>query len=156
VRRISPLQILRGSDELPFAARRDSAKWIVYILIAAGVTAFAISQSETFVQGLVFTAGLGIAILVLLGVAKLLVVLVRKFFPERASFVLRQGMANLFRPNNRTLLLTISLGLGTFLLLSLFLTAKFAGFRSLDRDGPNIFLILADHGLADSTHSRSR
>jgi putative ABC transport system permease protein len=143
VRRISPLQILRGSDEVSPASRRDFPKWIVYVLIAVGVTAFAISQTETFVQGFIFTAGLGIAILVLLGVAKLLVVLVRKFFPERASFVLRQGMANLFRPNNRTLLLTISLGLGTFLLLSLFLTRDvlLAQFRSLDRnEQPNIFL----------------
>ena len=52
-------------------------------------------------------------------------------------------MANLFRPNNRTLLLTISLGLGTFLLLSLFLTREvlLAQFRSLDRnEQPNIFL----------------
>ncbi len=143
VRRISPLQILRGWDEPSPASRRDFAKWVVYILIITGVTAFAISQSETFVQGLVFAGALGIAILVLLGVAKLLVVLVRKFFPERASFVLRQGMANLFRPNNRTLLLTISLGLGTFLLLSLFLTREvlLAQFRSLDRnEQPNIFL----------------
>lgn len=143
VRRISPLQILRGPDELSSETRRDFAKWIIYVLIAAGITAFAISQTETFRQGLIFAGGLGIAILVLLGVAKLLVVLVRKFFPERASFVLRQGMANLFRPNNRTLLLTISLGLGTFLLLSLFLTREvlLAQFRSLDRnEQPNIFL----------------
>ncbi len=143
VRRISPLQILRGSDALSPATRRDFAKWFVYALIAAGVTAFAISQTETLVQGLIFAVGLGVAILVLLGVAKLLTVLVRKFFPAQASFVLRQGMANLFRPNNRTLLLTISLGLGTFLLLSLLLTREIllAQFRSLDRnEQPNIFL----------------
>ncbi|MEP6686562.1 MAG: FtsX-like permease family protein, partial [Verrucomicrobiota bacterium] len=143
VRRISPLQIFRGSDELSSATYFDFTKWIVYVLIGAGVTAFAISQTETFIQGLIFAGGLGLAILVLLGVAKLLILVVRKFFPERASFVLRQGMANLFRPNNRTLLLTISLGLGTFLLLSLFLTREvlLAQFRSLDRnEQPNIFL----------------
>lgn len=143
VRRISPLQILRGSDDLVPTSRGDFAKWIVYLLIAAGVTIFAISQTETLLQGLLSAAGLGIAILVLLGVAKLLIVLIRRFFPERASFVLRQGTANLFRPNNRTVLLTISLGLGTFLLLSLFLTREvlLAQFRSLDRnEQPNIFL----------------
>jgi len=143
VRRISPLQILRGSAEFSPAARRDLAQWIVYVLIAAGVTAFAISQTQTLVQGLISAGGLGIAILVLLGMAELLIVLVRKFFPERASFVLRQGMANLFRPNNRTLLLTISLGLVTLLLLSLFLTREvlLAQLRAIDQnEQPNIFL----------------
>jgi putative ABC transport system permease protein len=36
--------------------------------------------------------------------------------------VVRQGIANLYRPNNRTVLLLVSLGLGTFLMLTLFLT----------------------------------
>jgi putative ABC transport system permease protein len=56
---------------------------------------------------------------------------------------LRQGLANLYRPGNRTLLLTLSLGLGTFLLLNLYLTRDvlLTQFRSIDRgDRPNIFL----------------
>ncbi len=36
-------------------------------------------------------------------------------------YVVRQGLANLHRPNNRTVLLLVSLGLGTFLVLTLFL-----------------------------------
>jgi putative ABC transport system permease protein len=52
-------------------------------------------------------------------------------------------MANLYRPNNRTLLLTLSLGLGTFLLLTIYLTRDvlLRQFRSLGaNDQPNIFL----------------
>jgi putative ABC transport system permease protein len=52
-------------------------------------------------------------------------------------------MANLYRPNNRTLLLTLSLGLGTFLLLTIYLTRDvlLAQFQSIgSRDQPNIFL----------------
>ncbi len=52
-------------------------------------------------------------------------------------------MANLYRPNNRTLLLTLSLGLGTFLLLTIYLTRDvlLTQFRSIDANNqPNIFL----------------
>ena len=49
---------------------------------------------------------------------------IRKFFPHGWSFVLRQGLANLYRPNNRTLLLLLSLGLGTFLIVSIFLVQQ--------------------------------
>src|SRR5262249_5980979 len=42
----------------------------------------------------------------------------------RWPYIWRQGAANLFRPNNRTLLLTLSLGLGTFLILTIFLVQR--------------------------------
>ena len=72
----------------------------------------------------VFAGVLGLAIAIFAGMAKLLIVLVRKFFPHDWSFAVRQGLANLYRPNNRTLLLTVSLGLGTFLLLNLYLSRE--------------------------------
>ena len=42
--------------------------------------------------------------------------------PRGAPYVLRQGVANLHRPNNRTVLLLLALGLGTFLIVTLALT----------------------------------
>ncbi len=115
-RRVSPLLVLRASVENEFpSTKRDPVIWLVYALIAAGVTAFAISQAETWKRGLLFAAALGVAIAIFAGMAKLIMIAVRKWFPHRASFVLRQGLANLYRPDNRTLLLTLSLGLGTFL-----------------------------------------
>ena len=79
-----------------------------------------------------------------MGVAKLLIFLVRKLLPQSWSFVLRQGLANLHRPNNRTLLLTFSLGLGTFLLLTIYLTRDVlllaVQARSTRNNQPNIFL----------------
>ena len=160
-RRVSPLLVLRASVENEFpSARRDPVVWLVYALIAAGVTAFAISQAETWKRGLLFAAALGVAIAIFAGVAKLIMIGVRKWFPHRASFVLRQGLANLYRPDNRTLLLTLSLGLGTFLLLNLYLTREvlLTQFRSIDRgDRPNIFLfdIQPDQKEAVATLVRS-
>ena len=69
--------------------------WFIYALMAIGVTAFSISQSESWKRGVLFAAALGLAIGIFAAVAKLLMIGVRKLFPHRASFVLRQGLANL-------------------------------------------------------------
>ncbi|HEX4668314.1 MAG TPA: FtsX-like permease family protein [Chthoniobacterales bacterium] len=143
-RRVSPLLALRATiDEHPASARRDLATWLIYFFIAASLTAFAISQAESWRDGLFVAGGLGLAIALLVAIAKLLIFLVPKVLPQGWSFVLRQGMANLYRPNNRTLLLTLSLGLGTFLLLTIYLTRDvlLTQFRSIDaQNQPNIFL----------------
>jgi putative ABC transport system permease protein len=57
--------------------------------------------------------------------------------------VVRQGVANLYRPNNRTVLLMLSLGLGTFLILTLFFIHEtLLGQLSTTRLGnhPNVIL----------------
>src|SRR5207342_2970890 len=86
---------------------------------------------------------LGVVVAIFAGVARLLIVSLRRWFPLSWSFALRQGLANLYRPNNRTLLLIVSLGLGTFLLLNLYLSREvlLAQFRSIgQKSQANIFL----------------
>ncbi|MBA3960496.1 MAG: ABC transporter permease [Chthoniobacterales bacterium] len=143
-RRVSPLLTLRAAvDEIAESGSRDFVIWFVYAAIGLALTTVAILQAETWSDGLFVAGGLGVAVLILIAVAKLLVFLVRKLVPQRWSFVLRQGLANLHRPNNRTLLLILSLGLGTFLLLTIYLTRDvlLAQFRSIDAHSqPNIFL----------------
>jgi putative ABC transport system permease protein len=143
-RRLSPLRVFRADvDVETHSTKRDPILWLVYGLIVAGVTGFAISQSETPIRGLVFTAAFGVAVGIFAGVAKLLILGIRRFFPHGGSFVLRQGLANLHRTNNRTLLLTLSLGLGTFLLLNLYLSREvvLAQFQSVGaKNQANIFL----------------
>jgi putative ABC transport system permease protein len=73
---------------------------------------------------------LGVGFAVLGGLAKLVAWTARsassgrarRWLPLRLPYVFRQGVASLYRPNNRTVLLLLSLGLGTFLMLTLFLT----------------------------------
>ncbi|MDQ6655597.1 MAG: ABC transporter permease [Verrucomicrobiota bacterium] len=144
-RHVSPLLILRGSSDAAETGPRrfDPVIAVVYALMAASVTAFAIAQTDSWKRGLIFAGVLALAIAIFAGMAKLLIVLVRKFFPHNWSFSLRQGLANLYRPNNRTLLLTVSLGLGTFLLLNLYLSREvlLTQFRSIGlKNQPNIFL----------------
>jgi putative ABC transport system permease protein len=47
---------------------------------------------------------------------------IRKFFPKRWGFTARQSLLNLFRPNNQTVVLVVAIGLGTFLISTLYFT----------------------------------
>lgn len=118
VRNITPLKTLRISDDPP---QSDPLKWIIYLLIGITITGFLYSLTGSILEALIFTAGLLAAFLVLFGVAKSVTWGVRRFFPSNASFVLRQGLSNLYRPNNQTQTLIVSIGLGTGILTLLFI-----------------------------------
>jgi putative ABC transport system permease protein len=48
----------------------------------------------------------------------------RRFFPSRLPYLWRQGLANLYRPANQTLLVVLALGFGAFLLGTLLLVQQ--------------------------------
>jgi putative ABC transport system permease protein len=123
VRRVSPLAAIRISFDTT-AKRRDPIRWLAGFALAAGVLAFALTQSHDWRVGLGFAGGLGVVFAVLAGIASALIFLTRRLIRPAMPFALKQGLANLHRPNNRTLLLLLSLGLGTFLMLSLFLVQQ--------------------------------
>jgi putative ABC transport system permease protein len=122
VRRVSPLAAIRIAFEP--APRRDPLQWLVGIFLAAGVVAFSLAQARDWRIGLGFAVGLGIVFVLLASTARALTFLARRAATVRLPFTVRQGIGNLHRPNNRTLLLLLSLGLGTFLIVSLFLVQQ--------------------------------
>jgi putative ABC transport system permease protein len=75
-----------------------------------------------WLQGILFALAVGAAFGLLSAVAKLLTTSTRTFFPESWSYTWRQGLANLFRPNNQTLMMMLAIGFGSFLISTLFLT----------------------------------
>ncbi|MEL7221620.1 MAG: FtsX-like permease family protein, partial [Bacteroidota bacterium] len=120
VRRVSPLRILRSSFEQDLD-QRDYAQWATYGAIAVALFGFLWYLTGSPMSGLTFTGGLLAAFLLLFVVARLIIWGVQRFFPRNWSFVLRQGLSNLFRPNNQTATLLISIGLGTAILTTLFI-----------------------------------
>ena len=121
IRRVSPLRALRtGFDEAP--PGRDPLRWALAGLIGAAVFGCAWWQTGRWQRGLGFALALAATFGVLTGVARLLAWAARRWVPRRLPYVWRQGLANLHRPNNRTVLLLVALGMGTFLVLTLFLT----------------------------------
>ncbi len=121
VRNISPLNTLRISLQ-PAGSVKDPIKWLVYMLLLLFVVVFSYMQLGDWKEALVFTAGLVLALLILSGIAAVLMWAVRKFFPVSWSYLLRQGIANLYRPNNQTGILIVSIGLGTALICTLLFT----------------------------------
>lgn len=119
VRKASPLITLR-SNESNISLSKDRALWTVYIAIFIFIVSFAFVQIGDLKDSLYFTLAVIIAFAFLGFVAKVFMWLVRKYFPHNASYVWRQGLANLYRPNNQTLVLIASIGLGTALITTLY------------------------------------
>jgi putative ABC transport system permease protein len=122
VRKVSPLAALRSAFVERVDTKPDVWRIAIGVFIGVAVTAFAIWQTRSLRIGFGFAGMLALALTVLAGLAKTVAWLARKFVPRRLPYVVRQGVANLHRPQNRTVLLVLSLGLGTFLMLTLYLT----------------------------------
>jgi len=120
VRRVSPLAVLRRDfeEERP---RRDPARLAAALALAASLVAMSVIQAGRPVFGLGFAAGIGVTLAALWLSAFLLVRGLRRFFPRRLPYLYRQGLANLYRPANQTLMVVLSLGFGAFLLATLLL-----------------------------------
>ncbi len=119
VRNISPLNTLRISFQ-ETSLFRDPVKWLVYFLIVLFVFAFTYLQMGSLRKTMYFTGGVLFAFVVLSALAYAMMWLARRFFPSSWSYLWRQGFANLFRPNNQTLILVVSIGLGTAFICTLF------------------------------------
>jgi putative ABC transport system permease protein len=124
IRAISPLLTLRSSYEPPPSSVRDPWRLLVYLLLIGGIAAFGVSQTREWTQGVGFAGGLIAAFLALTLVARGVMRCVRWAFPDSWSYIWRQGLANLFRPHNQTIMLVVALGLGTFLLTTLYIVQQ--------------------------------
>ncbi|MFM7818663.1 MAG: ABC transporter permease [Verrucomicrobiota bacterium] len=120
IRRVSPLAAIRSAYEPSHG--RDPLIGSVLGLLLVGVAAFAVSQTRRWQEGLGYAGGLAGAFALLWGAGHLTIHLCRRLPLGQLPFVWRQGLASLHRPHNRTVLLLVAIGLGTFLILTLHLT----------------------------------
>jgi putative ABC transport system permease protein len=151
VRKVSPLYTLRLSFET--VRFRDPVKWLVYALIVAFVFGFCKWQIGSWMQAASFTIGIVLAFLVLVIVARLLMFMVRRFFPGSWNYLWRQGFANLYRPNNQTITLVTTIGLGVAFIGTLYFIQDILISRvSLTASGnqPNMVLFDIQSGQKDS------
>ncbi|MET1054919.1 MAG: FtsX-like permease family protein [Pedobacter sp.] len=119
VRLVSPLNAIRLSFE-PSQARKEPLKWLVYLVIFMFITGFSYLQMDSWMQALIFSGSIIVAIAIFYGLSVLLLTLVRKTLPASLSYSWRQGFSNLYRPNNQTLMLIVSIGLSTALIATLY------------------------------------
>ncbi len=124
LRKISPLLAIRSFFEEQRETKRDWLKVFAYVALLLALVIFARLQSPSWRVALGFSVGLAIAFGLLFVVAKLLMKAVKKYFPASWSYVWRQSLANLYRPQNQTLTMILALGLGTFLIATLLLVQQ--------------------------------
>jgi putative ABC transport system permease protein len=71
--------------------------------------------------------------------------LIKTYFPKSFGFTTRQSLLNLFRPNNQTLVLVVAIGLGTFLISTLYFTKDILLAKTqIDRSSENANIIILD------------
>ena len=142
IRLISPLRTLRSSFDEDVSPR-DPVKWLVYLGILGSLIGFLFSLTGEVSSAIIFTVALLLAFLLLYGVATLIMWLVRKVVPRNWNFVFRQGVSNLYRPDNQTRTLIVSIGLGTAILTMLYIIQGLilSNVNSMDAGGqPNMIL----------------
>src|SRR4051812_13932426 len=123
LRNVSPLQTLRRDTDANVLRMRwtDAPRLLVDIAMVLSVVAITLSRARTVRQAIAMSGATGIAILALALSAALLSWAARKALRTGWPYVVRQGVANLYRPGNQTRAVTLALGFGAFLVSTLYL-----------------------------------
>ncbi|HVE77434.1 MAG TPA: FtsX-like permease family protein [Gemmatimonadaceae bacterium] len=122
LRRISPLQTLRRDTDADALrpVRSDWARLGVTAGILLSVVGLALARAESARQGAAFALGVLASVGLLWGVASLMSHGARRAVRPTWPFVLRQGIANLYRPANQTRAVVVALGFGVFLVSTVY------------------------------------
>ncbi|MGI8545859.1 MAG: ABC transporter permease [Gemmatimonadaceae bacterium] len=123
LRNVSPLQTLRRDADADVLRVRwnDVPRLLVDAALVASVVGVAVTRAQTVKQGLGLAAATGIVLFVLTLVATALSYVARRALRSGWPYVVRQGVANVYRPANQTRAVMLSLGFGAFLVTTLYL-----------------------------------
>jgi putative ABC transport system permease protein len=119
IRNISPLRTLRADDD-ESAGSKDILKYVILLAIFIVLTSFLWILTSSILTALAFLIGIIIAYFILSGLSTVLIKILRKSIPSHAGFIFKQGVSNLFRPDNQTQTIMVTIGMGTAVLSTLF------------------------------------
>lgn len=142
----SPIQLLRSGTEV--AKRPRSQRWTLLTTVAV-VIAVTLAQSPSWGLGISMLAAFAIALGLMSIVAYLVLKLSRSLRSKSLPFSVRQGIANLHRPNNQSLMVLIAVSVVTFavanhLLVHHNIIGQFQDAASAERPNLILFDIQAD------------
>ena len=122
LRNVSPLQTLRRESDADAlrGAKFDPVRVLVALAIVLSVAGLGIARAEDPRQGLAFSGAIALAVVVLFGAATALSDAARRVVRPSWPFVLRQGVASLYRPGNQTRAVVLALGFGVFLMSTVY------------------------------------
>lgn len=139
---VSPLQALRVQEGVSKKSR--TATTLVLLSIFAFIFLFSYWLLEDLSYSLGFVLGIVVVFAILVGIAHLFMRGIKRFFPVNWGFITRQSLLNLYRPQNQTLILILAIGVGTFLISTLYFTKDILlAQASIENqvDTPNIILL---------------
>ena len=122
LRHVSPLQTLRRETDAQ-ALKLDLRDWARLALTAAtagSIVLLAVARSRSVQSGFAVSVSIAIVIAVLASSAAIVTFGARRLLRARWPFVVRQGVANLYRPANQTGAVILALGFGVFLISTLY------------------------------------
>lgn len=117
---VSPLEVLRIREKPVKRSRK--AKLMVFGSILLFIFLFALWLLGRWQMALWFVIVILTTFGILAGIAALFMFGIKKYFPHSWGFTTRQSLLNLFRPNNQTLTLMLAIGVGAFLISTLYFT----------------------------------
>lgn len=138
---VSPLQVLRVQEDTDKKSRPYQI-WVV-VAIVLFVLLFALWLLGRWEFALSFVVGILVTFSILAGVSIGFMRLIKKYFPKSWSFAARQSLLNLYRPNNQTVVLILAIGIGTFLISTLYFTKDFLLAKTTfeaSAESPNLIL----------------
>ena len=138
---VSPLQVLRVQEDTGKKARTYQI-WVV-VAIVLFIFLFAFWLLGRWAFALSFVGGILVTFSILAGVSILFMRLIKRYFPKSWSFAARQSLLNLYRPNNQTVVLILAIGIGTFLISTLYFTKDFLLAKTsfeASAESPNLIL----------------
>ncbi|MGY3794634.1 ABC transporter permease [Aquimarina sp. 433] len=140
---VSPLEVLRVSEKPAVKSRKTrifAFGAIIIFVLLFGIWIFGdLKFASAFVMGVFVTFA------ILAGISVLFIKAIKRYFPSSWGFTARTSLLNLFRPNNQTMVLILAIGLGTFLISTLYFTKDILLAKTqLDNSSDQANLILVD------------
>jgi len=140
---VSPLRVLRIEEEK--IKKPQFASVIVIGSILLFLFLFSLWLLNDWKYALFFIIGILVTFLILTGITLLFIKGLKKYFPSSWGFCARQSLLNLFRPQNQTVILILAIGVGTFLISTLYFTKDLLLTKlSFEKNSNNPNIILLD------------
>lgn len=139
---VSPLQALRIQESETQKSRMANSMVLSGILVF--IFLFALWLLGNWKYAVSFALGILVVFALLGGFAKLFMKGIKKYFPAGWGFTARQSLLNLFRPNNQTMVLILAIGVGTFLISTLYFSKDILLAKTSLEDNqkaPNLILL---------------
>lgn len=123
LKNISPLQTLRRELD----SSSITLKWLniqsltILAALALSILLVTMLRAPSYSEGVWISVAIAITFLILSATAILIRTVTKKLLRQRWPYVIRQGVANIYKPSNHTAPVIIALGFGTFLMATLYL-----------------------------------